>query len=94
MMKKFLPFIFLAALAVFAWRRHHPVEVAGSKPMGDAAPEYVATTEPAPVFHCDGRRYCSEMKTCEEARYFLEHCPGTRMDGDHDGLPCEDRCGH
>jgi hypothetical protein len=21
--------------------------------------------------------------------YFLNHCPGVQMDGDHDGTPCE-----
>ena len=41
------------------------------------------------TFHCDGRIYCSEMTSCEEARYFLKHCPGTKMDGDADGEPCE-----
>lgn len=40
-------------------------------------------------FHCDGRTHCSQMSSCEEARYFLANCPGTRMDGDGDGVPCE-----
>jgi cold shock CspA family protein len=42
-----------------------------------------------PSFTCDGRTHCSEMHSCEEARYFLEHCPGAQMDGDNDGEPCE-----
>ncbi len=40
-------------------------------------------------FSCDGRTHCSQMTSCEEARYFLKHCPGTEMDGDGDGEPCE-----
>jgi len=40
-------------------------------------------------FHCDGRQYCSQMRSRAEAEFFLAHCPGTRMDGDHDGIPCE-----
>jgi len=40
-------------------------------------------------FHCDGRKYCSEMTSCKEAKYFLKNCPGTEMDGDGDGVPCE-----
>ncbi|MBY6186498.1 excalibur calcium-binding domain-containing protein [Marinobacter hydrocarbonoclasticus] len=40
-------------------------------------------------FICDGRQYCSEMTSREEAEFFLLHCPDTRMDGDHDGIPCE-----
>jgi hypothetical protein len=30
------------------------------------------------------------MRSCSEARYFLAHCPTVKMDGDHDGVPCED----
>src|SRR5215472_14377773 len=40
-------------------------------------------------FSCDGRVYCSQMTSCEEAKFFLAHCPGTKMDGDGDGIPCE-----
>ena len=40
-------------------------------------------------FKCDGRIYCSQMTSCAEATYFLRHCPGTKMDGDNDGIPCE-----
>jgi hypothetical protein len=40
-------------------------------------------------FVCDGRTYCSEMKSCAEAKYFLKHCPNVKMDGNNDGTPCE-----
>ncbi|WP_081933500.1 excalibur calcium-binding domain-containing protein [Shewanella mangrovi] len=40
-------------------------------------------------FRCDGRKYCSEMRSRAEAEFFLKNCPGTRMDGDNDGIPCE-----
>lgn len=40
-------------------------------------------------FKCDGRTHCSEMTSCAEARYFLENCPNTQMDGNNDGEPCE-----
>ena len=38
---------------------------------------------------CDGRTYCSQMTSCAEATYFLKNCPGTKMDGNNDGVPCE-----
>ncbi|GAA6138189.1 hypothetical protein NBRC116583_19360 [Arenicella sp. 4NH20-0111] len=38
---------------------------------------------------CDGRRYCSQMTSCSEAKYYLKHCPNTSMDGNNDGIPCE-----
>ena len=40
-------------------------------------------------FRCDGRTYCSQMTSCAEATYFLRNCPNTKMDGNHDGIPCE-----
>lgn len=57
-----------------------------------AAPEaspFATAKESDPNFRCDGRVHCSEMTSCEEALFFLEHCPGTKMDGDDDGIPCE-----
>ena len=47
------------------------------------------------LYQCDGRQYCSQMHSCEEATYFLQHCPDTHMDGDRDGIPCERQwCGY
>ena len=43
----------------------------------------------APAFNCDDRQYCSQMTSLEEAIYFINHCPDTRMDSDQDGRPCE-----
>ncbi|NCB43381.1 MAG: excalibur calcium-binding domain-containing protein [Clostridia bacterium] len=45
-------------------------------------------TSKAP-YRCDGRTYCSQMTSCDEAKFFLENCPGVRMDGNKDGVPCE-----
>jgi hypothetical protein len=62
-----------------------------------ARPVVVPNRASAPVsnFKCDGRKYCSQMTSCAEAEYFLANCPGVKMDGDHDGIPCEEQhCGH
>jgi cold shock CspA family protein len=40
-------------------------------------------------YRCDGRIHCSQMTSCEEAKFFLKNCPGTQMDGDRNGIPCE-----
>ena len=40
-------------------------------------------------FKCDGRTYCSQMTSCEEATFFLKNCPNVKMDGNNDGIPCE-----
>ena len=42
-----------------------------------------------PGFRCDGRQYCSQMRSCEEATWFIRNCPNTKMDGEGDGIPCE-----
>jgi hypothetical protein len=40
-------------------------------------------------FQCDSRQYCSQMRSRAEAEYFIRDCPNNKMDGDHDGHPCE-----
>ena len=44
-------------------------------------------------FKCDGRTHCSQMRSYEEALYFLRNCPNTQMDGNNDGEPCERQFG-
>jgi hypothetical protein len=74
--------------------------VTGS-PAPSFKPETTSVAEKAPTivypanFKCDGRTYCSQMSSCAEAKFFLNNCPGTKMDGDGDGIPCENQwCGH
>ena len=55
---------------------------------GAAVPQAAPAT---PSFQCDGRTHCSQMTSCAEATYFLRNCPGTKMDGDGDGIPCEEQ---
>jgi hypothetical protein len=40
-------------------------------------------------FTCDGRQHCSQMRSRAEAEFFVRNCPNTKMDGDRDGVPCE-----
>lgn len=44
-------------------------------------------------FNCDGRIHCSQMRSYDEALFFLRNCPNTQMDGDGDGVPCERQFG-
>lgn len=83
--------IVIAALAGLAWY--------GYKSRPEAAEiQVVAPPEPiAPLleqprqqnFTCDGRVHCSQMTSCAEATFFIQNCPGTKMDGNNDGVPCE-----
>jgi endonuclease YncB( thermonuclease family) len=43
---------------------------------------------------CGSKRYCKEMASCEEAKFYLTQCGLSRLDGDGDGIPCEKMCSH
>lgn len=57
--------------------------------LDEFADQTLEPAAPAQTFQCDGRTRCSQMRSCAEAEYFLRHCPDTKMDGNHDGEPCE-----
>jgi len=58
-------------------------------PTSPSLPTTIQMTTPDNRYTCDGRTSCSQMTSCEEATFFIQHCPGTAMDGDNDGIPCE-----
>jgi endonuclease YncB( thermonuclease family) len=43
-------------------------------------------------FTCGSKTRCAEMSSCAEARFYLERCGATKLDGDRDGVPCEAIC--
>ena len=51
--------------------------------------QVVSTPSSTTQFSCDGRQHCTQMRSYEEAVYFINNCPNTKMDGDNDGEPCE-----
>lgn len=45
-------------------------------------------------YRCEGKEYCSQMTSCQEALFYLKNCPNPKTDGDNDGIPCESQwCG-
>lgn len=91
-MKKIIILIILAAIGWKLYGRTHPTMEMAASPAASIAdtasiPQLMKTAEQH--FSCDGRLHCSQMTSCDEATYFLKNCPGTRMDGDGDGIPCE-----
>jgi len=44
------------------------------------------------TFTCGDKRYCHEMSSCEEAKFYLYACGLSRLDSNRDGIPCEARC--
>jgi len=67
--------------------RQHRMELS-SQPATSPA-DLPARSSPTPAFVCDGRTHCSQMTSCAEATWFINNCPGTQMDGNNDGVPCE-----
>jgi cold shock CspA family protein len=86
---KVIGLVLLAALGGYGYSRYDK-QVAQIKVLSPAPAAQVEHTQSAPsAFNCDGRKYCSQMTSCQEATYFLKNCPGVEMDGDFDGVPCE-----
>jgi endonuclease YncB( thermonuclease family) len=54
-------------------------------------PKRTPRPKPGPLA-CGTRAYCSEMVSCEEARFYFEQCGVDSLDGDDDGTPCESLC--
>src|SRR5438067_2300906 len=38
------------------------------------------------------KRYCGDMVSCEEARFYLNQCGVRSLDRDGDGVPCKSLC--
>ncbi|MDY2946362.1 excalibur calcium-binding domain-containing protein [Mannheimia varigena] len=54
---------------------------------------FVAAVYAKEKFQCEGKRTCSQMGSCEEARFYLTQCGLQSLDRDNDGIPCESICG-
>jgi endonuclease YncB( thermonuclease family) len=46
----------------------------------------------SPKWECGTKRYCAQMNSCGEAKYFAFTCGVRSLDGDGDGVPCERLC--
>jgi cold shock CspA family protein len=94
--------VLLIAMAAYAWQKFN---VSRGRFRSAPQAEERAALPPAPrpqsfservtpdstssAFKCEGKRYCSQMTSCEEAKFYLKNCPDVRIDGDGDGIPCE-----
>lgn len=83
---RLVPLVVLAGLALYGYGQYS----------GRIAPQQAIAEQPnrtptSPSFSCDGRIHCSQMTSCAEATFFLRNCPRVKMDGDNDGIPCEEQ---
>ena len=82
--------VLLALICLAAWKAYQTYRPRQVPSQATAAPyELPVRAQSTTTFSCDGRKYCSQMTSCAEATYFLRNCPGVKMDGNNDGVPCE-----
>jgi cold shock CspA family protein len=91
-------------LGIYSFSQFNKVTANASEPVSTPTPLQLDTNTfsqsagqiQQPSFHCEsGKTHCSHMQSCEEATFYLKHCPTTQMDGDGDGIPCErQHCGY
>jgi cold shock CspA family protein len=79
----------LVAVGAYAYTKFTRLESRIAEPISAPASSAVPYSATSTSFRCDGRTHCSQMTSCDEAKFFLKNCPGTQMDGDGDGIPCE-----
>lgn len=103
-----IKFVFVVALVAYGYGKFNehssvknigaPEEKFQQTPSNVLSSPIAIRTEPTPppvIRQCDGRTHCNQMSSCDEALFFHSTCPGTKMDGDGDGIPCElEHCGH
>jgi beta-lactamase superfamily II metal-dependent hydrolase len=66
------------------------------QPTASTAEPPPTSTTPAAATDCSRDQYnCGDFSTCAEVMAVFDACPGdpNRLDGDHDGTPCESLCG-
>lgn len=67
------------------WRKAHPRKEA-------AAP--AQRSQPVMLYdlHCGAKKRCKQMRSCDEAYFYLLSCGVKSLDGDGDGIPCSALC--
>jgi cold shock CspA family protein len=78
-------------IGVYGWQRYQ----AAPPPEVPITPSTAALQiQGAARYACRGKQHCSQMTSCEEATFYLKNCPDVKIDGDGDGVPCEEQwCG-
>ncbi|PKG79659.1 cold-shock protein [Shewanella sp. Actino-trap-3] len=80
--------IILLGVGVFGYKQYQ--KMTATPVLTNQDVEQMQWIEPTPSFRCEaGKTHCSQMRSCAEATFYIRNCPGTEMDGDGDGVPCE-----
>lgn len=83
-----LAVVLIAAGKLISIRAAHPSSSISATVYRAANPHVAAQS--SSEFSCSvSKTSCSQMTSCAEALYYQEQCGVPNMDGDHDGIPCE-----
>jgi len=91
-MRRILYYVIGTVLVFYGWHHYRQARFTEEETASAPDPAALAVERPAggdSGYRCDGRAFCSQMHSCEEATWFLKDCPDMKMDGDNDGIPCE-----
>lgn len=86
---RLIPLALVAALGTYGYTAYSGKRAQVTRAVAEEAPSALPAAPSAGPYRCDGRTHCSQMTSCDEAMFFLRHCPNTQMDGDGNGVPCE-----
>lgn len=89
-----IPLLVIIAIGVFGYQKYqafNEVPILTNDDIKQMPLNETRTQTPAtPRFQCEaGKTHCSHMSSCDEATFYIQHCPNTKMDGNGDGIPCE-----
>ena len=84
--------LFIAIITGVVWYHRDQQDQRLADTIAARQPRATLDASLAGRFSCSGKQHCSQMLSCDEARFYIAKCPDTKMDGDGDGEPCEDMC--
>ena len=71
------------------WRKLHAADAPPTTPMHATVPSVRASED----YTCGSKRHCAQMRSCDEAYFYLSHCRVESLDRSGDGVPCKKLCG-
>jgi micrococcal nuclease len=78
--------------APWLWRKTHPVAAPDSRTARNNSFSAAAPSMQHGAADCGNKHLCSQMNSCDEARFYLVRCRVQTLDRNHDGIPCESLC--
>jgi micrococcal nuclease len=78
--------------APWQWRKLHP-SAKTVAPTGLHSARHQAIPVMVYDVECGKKTRCSQMHSCDEARFYFTLCGVATLDRNHDGIPCQDLCG-